>query len=162
MTVRKIIIASVFVAVLLTVTVVGLFRPAHLRPANVPTNWFSIAFLGYTNQANGCQAVFQITNHTPGTFQCLVGPRVSEASRAGRPVFCDPREAAPPGLLLGRGTFTFAVAAAPDTNRLHVSVEVRDARSPDGGLRPLLRRFGVHTFKRYSQTLTSPAFSRPS
>jgi hypothetical protein len=157
MTVRKIIIASVFVAVLLTVTVVGL-----LRPANVPTTWFSIAFLGYTNQANGCQAVFQITNHTPGTFQCLVGPRVSEASRAGRPVFCDPGEAAPPGLLLGRDTFTFAVAAAPDTNRLRVSVEVRDARSPDGGLRPLLRRFGIHTFKRHSQTLTSPAFSRPS
>src|SRR5438309_2326585 len=64
---------------------VQLLRPPRFRQ----NNDVAVSFLGYTNQSNTCMALFQVTNRTAAPLICLVGPRASEASRGGRPVFHD-------------------------------------------------------------------------
>jgi len=124
-------------------------RPARTGSA-IPV---SIRFFGYTNQSGASMAVFQVTNHTATVFSCFVGPRVSEAN----PLVHDLTAAASPGLMPSHGSFTFAVAASPDSNQWRVSVDVRPFRE---GLPPklasLLRRFHDKEYR-----LTSPAFSGP-
>ena len=147
--------------VLVTLGSVQILRPPRFRPDND----VAISMLGYTNQSNTCMAVFQVTNRTAVAYICLVGGRVSEASRGGRPVFHDLNAPASPGVLKPRATLTFLVPAAADTNDLRVSVQLQELRTPrpkwQAAFAPTLRLIGIRALEPNNHHLTSPPFSRP-
>jgi hypothetical protein len=140
---------------------VQLLRPARSHQSN----YVAISSLGYTIQSNACMALFQVTNRTAAALWCFVGPRCSEAGRGGRLLVHDLYAAAPPGTLPPRGTFTFAVAAAPDANNWRVSVEVQELRAARSvwqtKLTPVLRHLGICLLEDKQYYFTSSAFSRP-
>lgn len=133
-------------------------------PSFGTTNGVSLYLRGYTNTAGTNMAVFEVTNHTKTQFVCFVGPRASEASKNGRPLFHDTSAAAAPGTLPPLGVFAFSVPSSPDTNLWRVSVQFQEldvARSKwQQVFAAILRVIGVHSLDAKTYQLTSPAFSR--
>lgn len=160
MKVRRSIMAAALLAVVLLVVSVLLLQPPPLSTTKSAT----ICLRGYTNIAGTEMAVFDVTNHTKSDFLCFVGPRASEASKGGRPLYHDTSAAAPPGTLPALGAFSFSVLASPDKNWWRVSVELKEIDAGRPGLQRALagiaRLVGVHSFDARAAHLTSPAFSR--
>jgi hypothetical protein len=158
---RTLTVCAVSAAVVTLLSVV-LLRPPSLSTAN------SVSFYlrGYAKTAGADMAVLEVTNHTKTRFLCFVGPRSSEASKNGRPLFYETSAAASPGTLPPLGVFAFSVPASPDTNFWRVSVQLQelDVARPawQRGTARILRLVGVHSFDAKTYSVTSPAFSRSS
>ena len=157
------ILCAVF-AVLATIASVQLLRPVRFHME--VDRGIGISLLGYTNLSTSCMAAFQLTNRTAATYMCFVGPRATEASRGGRPLFHDLNPAAHPGVLKSNAALTFLVPVTPDTNRWRFSVQLQELRPPrpkwHAKLDLVLGRFGIRVLEPRNHSLTSPSFSHPS
>jgi len=156
---RPFIICAVFAVLVVFISVWVLHPSAYRTP-----NCASFYFRGYTNTAGTNMAVFEITNHTKLKFVCFVGPRASQASRNGRPLFYDTSAAAAPGTLSPLGSFAFSVPSSPDTNLWRVSIQLQelDVARPrwQRAFASILRVIGVRALDAKTYHMTSPGFSR--
>jgi hypothetical protein len=154
---RLLIISAALVGV---ITVCALLLQSHSLSA---TNGASIYLKGYTNTAGVDMAVIVVTNHTETQFECLVGPRESEASQGSRPLFRSTSAPAAQGTLPPLGVFEFSVPSSSDTNLWRVSVKLQESTVNLPTSRRLiiglLHEVGLHGLDPEIHHLTSPAFS---